>query len=89
MWPPPPRRQYVIDRFGSHRASVQAVTEGRGGPLLALLHGLGGTAGVWTPMLTLARLREWDTSASDIEGGGHNAMVDAPDAAWSWVGSRT
>lgn len=36
-------------------------------------------------MISAERLRDFDARAFAIEGAGHNAMVDAPDAVWDWL----
>jgi pimeloyl-ACP methyl ester carboxylesterase len=36
-------------------------------------------------LVTRDQLRAYDPNAEDIAGAGHNAMVEAPDAVWSWV----
>lgn len=39
-------------------------------------------------MVTLAQLQALDAGAVTIAGAGHNAMVDAPLAVWSWLEGR-
>ena len=39
-------------------------------------------------MISVDRLRDFDSEARMIEGASHNAMVDHPDAVWDWVISR-
>jgi pimeloyl-ACP methyl ester carboxylesterase len=36
-------------------------------------------------LVTHEQLRAYDGAAEDIPGAGHNAMVERPDAVWSWV----
>jgi pimeloyl-ACP methyl ester carboxylesterase len=40
------------------------------------------------PMVSLEQLRAFDKAALSIVDAGHNAMVDAPDAVWAWLGAR-
>jgi pimeloyl-ACP methyl ester carboxylesterase len=37
------------------------------------------------PLVTRDQLRAYDPNAENIPGAGHNAMVETPDAVWSWV----
>ncbi len=39
-------------------------------------------------MVSLGDMQRFDPMAVDIAGAGHNAMVDAPQAVWSWISSR-
>ncbi len=36
-------------------------------------------------LVTRDQLRAYDGNAEDIAGAGHNAMVETPNAVWSWV----
>ena len=40
--------------------------------------------GASDPMVTLEQLRAFDPGAIDLPGG-HNAMVERPDAIWDWI----
>ena len=39
-------------------------------------------------LVTLDQLREYESSAVDLAGAGHNAMVEKPEAVWSWLLSK-
>lgn len=36
-------------------------------------------------LVTLQQLREYDPDATNLAGAGHNAMVETPNAVWSWL----
>lgn len=40
-------------------------------------------------LVTLDQLRAFDANAVTLEGAGHNAMVEKPNAVWDWIESRT
>jgi pimeloyl-ACP methyl ester carboxylesterase len=44
--------------------------------------------GATDPMVSAQQLLPFDIAARSIEGAGHNAMVDAPEAVWNWLGAR-
>ena len=40
------------------------------------------------PMVSRSQLLRHDPRSADIAGGGHNAMVDAPENIWDWLSAR-
>ena len=78
---------------GGWRLAVDPRANGVGAPdMPALMAGAAApvhlACGDGDTMSALADLRRWDLGAEALPGLGHNAIVEAPGAVWTWIASR-